>query len=128
MNTLLKNVTISNSRFDYEHPVVLSNGNLVLLFNPKDDLIGAFIVTSFRDEKGEYEGQLANEYCSLVDLNTGYIKFEERCSRRTTVKRVLSHLRHGDYEAKESIKEGFYIEVYNTGNYKINLDLISKQV
>lgn len=125
--TLLNNVTISKTKLEYDQDVVLNNGSLVLYFNPQSGLIGAYIVTSFRDNDNRYKGDSTSEYCSFVDLNTGLLRFVERCSRNTTIRRIMSHLRQGDYFAKEGIKEGYYIEVYDKGNYQVNLDLISKQ-
>lgn len=123
----MQNVTINNKRFGVigEAPVKLNNGSLVLHYNKLGDVMGAYIVTSFRNN-GRC-GDPTISYCSLVDLDNGYIKFEERCSRSTTVKRVLSHLNKGDFAGEQAVKEGQYIEVYSLGNYTIDLLLRDKQ-
>ena len=84
------------------------------------------MVTSFRDSKGDYRGQTTLTYCSLVNLDTGYLAFEERASRSTTVQRVLSHLNKGDYYGQKAVKEGQFIEVYAPGDFKIDLSFDRK--
>ena len=88
----MKNITINGqnviARLDKE--ISLNNGNIILLKN-NDGVKNAYMVTSFRDNKNRY-GEDTGSYCSLVNLDTGYIAFEERCSRKTTVRRVLNHL------------------------------------
>ena len=77
----------------------------------------AFIVTSFRDGKGRYHDRDAtNSYCSLVNLDTGYIDFEERCSRKTTKDRLRSHL--------ENMNRKFpvcNIQIVPPNKYQINI-------
>lgn len=115
----MNNVTINNQKYgvDSNAPVKLNNGGLVLHYNKLGDCLGAYIITSYR---GSQSSQTSTYY-SLVNLDTGYIAFEERASRSTTIKRVLSHLNKGDYYGEQACKEGQYIEVYNVGNYKIDL-------
>lgn len=124
----MKNVTINGKKYerDGETPVKLNNGSLVVHYNKMGDVLGAYIVTSFRDSKGNYSGQQTTTYCSLINLDNGYIAFEERASRSTTVKRVLSHLNKGDYYGQQAVKEGQYIEVYASGNFKIDLSFDRK--
>lgn len=124
----MKNVTINGKKYerDGETPVKLNNGSLVVHYNKMGDVLGAYIVTSFRDSKGNYSGQQTTTYCSLINLDNGYIAFEERASRSTTVKRVLSHLNKGDYYGQQAIKEGQYIEVYAPGDFKIDLSFDRK--
>lgn len=119
----MKNVTINGKihEKDVEQAIKLKNGSLVLHYNKLGTVLAAFIVTSFRDDKRRYAESYTAGYCSLINLDTGYIEFEERCSRSTTVARVLSHLNHNDYKAKEAIKEGQYLEVYASGDYKMDL-------
>ena len=122
----MENVTINGQKLklDYDTPVKLNNGNLVLHYY-KGVPIGAYLVTSFRDHKQKYAGEDTSNYCSLINLDNGSIKFEERCSRNTTIKRVLSHLKYGDYAG---IKEGQDIKVYHLGDYKIDISLPQKEV
>ena len=121
----MQNVTINNKKFgvDGDTPVKLNNGSIVLHYNKLCEVIGAYMVTSFRDNKNKYKGAQTTTYCSLIDLDSGYIKFEERCSRGTTIKRVLSHLMGGEYLGEQAVKSGHYIEVYGVGDYKIDLQL-----
>ena len=119
----MKNVTINGKNYEMrsETPVKLNNGSLVVHYNYAGVVLGAYIVTSFRDGKGKYHGDQTSPYCSLVDLENGYIKFDERCSRNTTMGRVISHLNPNDYMGKDAIENGQYIEVYKNGNFKIDL-------
>ena len=119
-------VTLNNNRIipntpNGEIPICLYNGSLVLHFSKsRRELLGAYIVTSFRDHKNRYAGDNSQSYCSLIDMETGYIKFEERCSRNTTMKRVLSHLSPGDCAGTEALKRGEFIEVYTRNNYAVD--------
>lgn len=127
----MQNVTINSKKYgvDAETPIKLNNGSLVLHYNRLGDVLGAYIVTSYRDQKGTLRNsEHTASFCSLVDLDSGYLKFEERCSRNTTMKRVLSHLNPSDYAGAQAIKDGQYIEVYSVGNYKIDLSLERKLV
>ena len=119
----MNNVTINKVKFEVkgDTPVRLENGSLVVHYDKSDNVKGAYIVTSFRDNKNRYSGSNTAPYCSLVNLDSGYLKFEERCSRNTTIKRVLSHLNPSDVSGTEAVRSGQYIEVYPVGNYKIDL-------
>ena len=116
----MKNVTINGNKYEVrgEKPVRLNNGSLVVHYDNRGAVLGAYIVTSYR---GLNQQGGTTHYCSFVDLDTGYLKFEERCSRNTTMVRVLSHLNHGDYSGKQALADGQYIEVYASGDYKIDL-------
>lgn len=108
-------------------PIDLRNGSLVLHFSKnRKELLGSYIVTSFRDGKGNHKGETTQTYCSLVDMETGYIKFEERCSRSTTMSRVLSHLSSRDYAGEEAIKRGEFIEVYHRTKYSVDFSFSKK--
>lgn len=128
----MKNVTINIKVYEVmgEKSLHLQNGCLVVHYNKMGDVLGAFIVTSFRDQKKAlvYKESTAN-YCSLVNLETGYLAFEEHCSRHTTVARVLSHLNPNDWKGKRALESGQYVEVYNREKYNldINFDPSNKQ-
>lgn len=104
-----------------EIPIDLRNGSLVIHRKRNKDVLGVYIVTSFRDSTGNYKNQATNPYCTFIDLETGYIKFEERCSRNTTLSRVLSHLNKGNFKGEEALKRGEYIEVFRRDKYELNL-------
>ena len=100
----------------------LRNGSIVLHFSKnRKELLGSYLVTSFRDDKQKYTGQCTTSYCSLINLETGYLKFEERCSRNTTMARVISHLSPGDYMGADAIKRGEFIEVYRRDKFTLDL-------
>ncbi len=113
----MKHITINgrNEATRLEKAVHLYNGNLVLV--KRDTKVErVLMVTSFRDGKNQYNGAKTGDYCSLIDLDTGYIAFDERCSRDTTVRRVLNHLLDlgtRDYEYNQAIP----LEAY--GKYDI---------
>ena len=129
----MQNVTINSKKYGINHEakISLTNGSLVIHRNRLGDVLGAYLVTSFRYNRGvttERAKEATQSYCSLINLDTGYIAFDERASRNTTIKRVLSHLNKGDYYAQQAVKEGQYIEVYYSGEYKIDLQFERKQV
>lgn len=115
---------------DLDRKVNLSNGTLVVQ-KEKDQVIGVYLVVSFRDNKNKYGGSQTSSYCTLINLDNGQIVFEERCSRATTERRVLRHLTRAGYSYpyEPDSKEQDYkfqnmrIQVYPNGNYKINLEL-----
>ena len=126
----MQNVTINSKKcgIDHEAKISLTNGSLVIHRNRLGDVLGAYLVTSFRDGKGRYNGDQTTTYCSLIDLDNGKIAFEERCSRTTTIKRVLSHLNSSHYYGEQAVKDSQYIEVYAMGEFKIDLQFERKQV
>lgn len=110
-----------------EKEISLENGALVLQKN-NGEIVNVFMVVSFRDHKNRYNGDPTKKYCSLVNLDNGYFPFEERCSRKTTVRRVLNHLlRLGccdyNYNASIPVKEygNYDIEVLHGGGYKLDI-------
>lgn len=127
----MRNVTINNKKcgVDCEAKINLTNGSLVIHRNRLGDVFGAYLVTSFRYNRGVSEERAKEStqgYCSLINLDTGYIAFDERASRNTTIKRVLSHLNKGEYYGELAVKEGQFIEVYYSGEYKIDLQFERK--
>ena len=76
---------------DLDRKVNLGNGSIVIQ-KEKDQVIGVYLVVSFRDNKNKYNGSSTTSYCTLVNLDNGQIAFEERCSRAPTERRVLRHL------------------------------------
>lgn len=115
--TVTLNRSKINKGVDGNLGVFLQNGSLAL-HKSENVTVGCYLVTSFR---GDCKGGQTSGYCTLIDLETGYPKFEERCSRRTTMARVLSHLSPGDFGAEEAIKRGEYIELYKRDKYSIDL-------
>ena len=124
----MNNITINSKSavLRGETPFKLANGSLVVHYNKYGNVQSCLIVTSFRDHHNKYSGAQTNPYCSLVDLDTGYLKFEERCSRDTTMVRILSHLNPYDYKGAKAVEEGQFIEVYPVGKYKIDLSFDRK--
>lgn len=105
-------------------PISLKNGNIVLHFNRFEKIVNCYMVISFRDVDGHYKGEFNRcSYCSLLNLDTGCIEFEERCSRNTTVQRVLSHLNQLDLGGVNAVNEGQYVKVYTNEEYHIELTL-----
>lgn len=117
----MNHITIKNdTQVSASTPISLKNGNIVLHFNRFGKIANCYMVISFRDVDGHYKGEFnCCAYCSLLNLDTGYIEFEERCSRDTTVQRVLSHL----YQGKNAAQEGQYVKVYTHEEYNIQLTL-----
>lgn len=120
------NITLNSKKVTPKTPngefsIDLRNGSAVIHYDRNKKPLGVYLVTSFRDNAGRYEGQSTSSYCTLINLENGYPKFEERCSRKTTMARVLSHLCPGDFKGEQAIKSGEYIEVYRRDKYSIDL-------
>ena len=113
-----------------DRKINLSNGSIVIQ-KEQEQVIGVYLVISFRDNKNKYNGDSTGSYCSLVDLDNGQLVFEERCSRATTERRVLRHLTRAGYSypynpnsPDQDYKfQKMSVQVYYNGNYKIDLDL-----
>ena len=130
MNNII--VRGQKSGVDLNRKLNLHNGSIVLLKNKSnDDSIDAiYYVVSFRDNKNKYKEGTTN-YCTLLDLESGKFAFEERCSRSTTVRRVLRHLLRMRYTmpcnpdaTDDDFKLRSYdVEVYDCGTYNMELVL-----
>lgn len=121
----MNHITIKNdTQVSESTPISLKNGNIVLHFNRFGKIVNCYMVISFRDVDWHYKGEFnCCSYCSLLNLDTGCIEFKERCSRNTTVQRVLSHLNPLDYWGKNAVNEGQYVKVYTNEEYHIELKL-----
>ena len=115
---------------DLDRNIKLTNGSIVIQ-KENDKVVGVYLVVSFRDNKNKYGNDSTNSYCTLINLDNGQFAFEERCSRATTERRVLRHLTRAgftypyDLNSREQDSK-FYnmrVQVYNNGNYKVNLEL-----
>lgn len=83
----MNNITINGIKTvaNLEREITLNNGALVFQKN-KGVIVNVFMVVSFRDNKNVYGNQETAKYCTLVNLDNGKFPFEERCSRKTTVR------------------------------------------
>ena len=125
----MKNITINGRKKTdrLEKELSLKNGSLVLV-KDGETITQVYMVVSFRDNKNCYNGQSTTPYCSLVNLDTGYFAFEERCSRETTVRRVLNHiLRVGPFVGSpESVLKRYGahdVEVKYSGEFKVDISI-----
>lgn len=108
----------------------LHNGSLIIV-KQRDTITGIYMVVSFRDNKNKYNGSNTTSYYSLVNLDNGSLAFEERCSRSTTVRRVLNHvLRLGfsmpynpNSKENDNQMKDYDIDYYGNGAYKLEVDL-----
>lgn len=117
---------------DLNRKLNLHNGSVVLLKNKVngDSIDAIYYVVSFRDNKNKYSGSTTG-YCTLLDLDSGQFAFEERCSRNTTVLRVLRHLLRVGYTMPynpDATDDDFQlcnydVEAHDRGNYKMELVL-----
>ena len=127
----MRNIRINKDE-TYNHlnkKIKLNNGSLVFL-KEYGKIIKVFLVTSFRDGTGKYLGLSTSEYCSLLDLDNGQIIFKERCSRDTTIKRILSHILR--LNNKKNVNDNindillstkYDIEVYSLGSYILDINI-----
>lgn len=115
---------------DLDRKINLSNGAIIVQ-KENNRVIGVYLVISFRDDKNKYKNDSTKGYCSLANLDTGQLAFEERCSRVTSERRVLRHLTRAGYSypynpdshEQDSRFSNMRVQVYQNGNYKINLEL-----
>lgn len=117
---------------NFDRKIRLTNGSIIIQ-KENDIVIGVYMVISFRDNKNRYSGDSTTGYCTLLNLDSGKIAFEERCSRYTTERRVLRHLTFAKtttgYPHKPRITYDdnkfihMRLDIYNQGNYMFNLEL-----
>ncbi|MCJ7965759.1 hypothetical protein MT487_01570 [Lachnospiraceae bacterium NSJ-171] len=115
---------------DLDRNIKLTNGAIVIQ-KENDSVIGVYLVVSFRDNKNKYGNDSTNSYCTFINLDNGQFAFEERCSRATTERRVLRHLTRAGFtypynpnsREQDSKFYNMRVQVYNNGNYKVNLEL-----
>ena len=115
---------------DLDRNIKLTNGAIVIQ-KENDSVIGVYLVVSFRDNKNKYGNDSTNSYCTLINLDNGQFAFEERCSRATTERRVLRQLTRAGFtypynpnsREQDSKFYNMRVQVYNNGNYKVNLEL-----
>ena len=115
---------------DLDRNIKLTNGSIVIQ-KENDKVVGVYLVVSFRDNKNKYGNDSTSSYCTLINLDNGQFAFEERYSRATTDRRVLRHLTRAgftypyDPNAREQDSKFYnmWFQVYNNGNYKVNLEL-----
>lgn len=108
---------------NYGAPIKLNNGSLVIHREKKGGMVLAtYIVTSFRASNQSNLDRGISNYCSFVELSNGYIAFTEPSSRNTTMRRVLNHLRQGEYGGKNAELNGEFIEVIPTNMYNLNIE------
>jgi hypothetical protein len=125
----MKHITINGQKMKnwLDRDLSLHNGDLVL--SKRGGVEKAYMVISFRDHKNCYKGDKTNTYCTLLDLDTGYFAFEERCSRTTTVRRVLSHLLRlrDKFSYGDAIPDDAYgnwdVDIVSPGEYSIDITI-----
>lgn len=128
----MKNITIKENHncSNLDRKINLKDGAIVVQ-KENENVIAVYLVIPFRDGKHKYGGDSSSGYCSLVNLDNGKISFEERCCRATTERRVLRHLTRAGftypYDPNSHEQDGKFcnmrVQVYNNGNYRINLEL-----
>lgn len=122
-NIIVRNINVDR---DYERPMQLSIGMLILHCDSETNTIrNVYQVTPYRCKKDQRSG--LSEYCSLINLDTGKIEFDEPCSKNTTEARVLSHIcKCGKYCTPQSWSEkvnGSYLREYRKGCYNIIIEV-----
>ena len=112
-----------NTKCVLDTPVKLHNGSIVFLkFN--NQIVDVYYVISFRDNNNRYNGDLTAPYCSMINLDSGQLAFQERCSRNTTVRRVLKHLVPTAYIDTSDMELSAYdIEVHNHSEYHLEISV-----
>lgn len=133
----MNNITIKNISecADLDRKINLKNGSIIIQ-KKNDEVIGVYMVISFRDHRNKYGDFNVGEYCSLFNLDSGQLDFEERCSRATTERRVLRHLTRAGYlypytqtpDEQDYKFQNMRIQVFPVGEYKIEIELGREQI
>lgn len=136
-DTFIRSNKIQNIRItgvaenvDLDRKVKLTNGDLVIQ-KEEGQVIGIYLVSSFWDHKNKYDMKNRASYCSFINLDTGQLAFEERCSRVTSERRVLRHLTRAGYtypydpDSKDQDDKfsNMRIQIYSNGQYTMNIAL-----
>lgn len=131
----MENIRIikSNRTENLDRKLTLTNGTLIVI-SENNDVSGVYLVVSFRDNKNKYPNDATSNYCSLVNLDNGVFAFDERCSRYTTVRRVLKHLTRAGFSFPynpDSIEDdykflNYKLQVFKKGDYRVNLRLMNE--
>jgi hypothetical protein len=130
----MDNVKIKGAVVNEPNPVLrLNNGDLLLWYNAYGELKGAFMVVSFRKQGHDQSCFNTNQHCSLLNFDDGTLAFDERCSRNTTVNRILCHLNRGSYNGGTSHLDysnpgNQRIKQFRSGNYQIELSLLKEEI
>ena len=118
----MNHITINgqNRKTNLEREIKLNNGSLVFLKNG-NKVNQVYMVVSFRDNKNRYNYSPTTAYCSLLNLDTGNYEFEERCSRNTTVRRLLNHLLMVGSDMSDEKYRDYDVEIHLKNNYRIDI-------
>lgn len=106
-----------------EESLSLNNGSLVVLYDEYNVPIRSYIVTSYRGDESQYRKPRA-QYCTLIDLATGYPAFEEPSSRSTTIDRLTKHIYEGKVSHTEAKPTKYFrnVKVLNKDSYCISIE------
>lgn len=128
----MKNITIKENYncSNLDRKINLKDDAIVVQ-KENENVIGVYLVIPFKDDENRYSDKSTTKYCSFIDLDNGKIPFEERCCRATTERRVLRHLTRAGFtypydpnsHEQDSKFCNMRVQVYNNGNYRIDLEL-----
>lgn len=121
---MLQNITLNQKEYKtVDNPGVRLNNGCLIVHYMNGQPAGVYLVTSFRDQKGSLrtKGLCTTSYCTLINLDTGKIAFEEQCSRNTTMGRILAHLNRTYDQGSGPLSEGQRLEVYPNGKYTCDI-------
>jgi hypothetical protein len=130
----MENVTIKGKPVvDSNHVMRLNNGDLLLWCDSSGNVKATYLVVSFRKQGHDSYCFSTAHHCSLLDLDDGTLAFDEKCSRSTTINRILCHLNRGSYNGGTSHLD--YANPYNQrllqykhGNFKIEIELLKEEI
>jgi hypothetical protein len=114
-----------NSQEVNNNGIRLDNGDIITVEYSDDHKVLVLMVTSFRYPIGVrpqnidpkiYQGS----YCSLLNLETGFLMFDERCSRHTTIERVCNHLNNPNKSKHKYVVTGTFKQ-YKKDQFSINI-------
>lgn len=113
---------------EYDREMKLLSGDIIIFKDANNKVLKTYFVIPFRNSTNNPSWEETHKYCSLINLESGFIAFDEPCSRKTTELRILSHLcgccdnpGKSNYSYDYSKIAGRSIEKYS--DYEIHLKL-----
>lgn len=123
-------VTIKTSKSTKNQTVKLTNGTLVLHLSTTGAVLHNCLAIPFRNNKGNGQWTNTSNFCSLLDLETGKILFEEPCSRNTDFLRIIRHLNrsitYGDNVTMQHMDNQTLV-VHSLSSYDIEIVIKEEQ-
>lgn len=123
-------VTIKTNKSAKNQPVKLVNGTLLLHLSTTGAVLHKCLAIPFRNNKGNECWNNTANYCSLLDLETGKILFEEPCSRNTDFFRILRHLNRSISYGDDAVTQHIFnqtLAIHDLTSYDLEIVIKEEQ-